>query len=78
MNYSRSQQTAPTIPTEPDSAPSEGTKVLIAFFSATKNTKGFANHLGAILDADLYEISPEQPYTAADLNYSSDCRANAV
>ncbi len=76
MNYSRSQQTAPTTPTEPVPAPSEGAKVLIAYFSATNNTEGIANHLDAILDADLYEITPEAPYTAADLNYNTDCRAN--
>ena len=76
MNYSRSQQTAPTTPTEPTPAPSEGAKVLIAYFSATNNTEGIANHLDAILDADLYEITPETPYTAADLNYNTDCRAN--
>ena len=70
MNYSRSQQTAPTTPTEPVPAPSEGSKVLIAYFSATNNTEGIANHLDAILDADLYEITPETPYTSADLNYS--------
>ena len=70
MNYSRSQQTAPTTPTEPVPTPSEGSKVLIAYFSATNNTEGIANHLDAILDADLYEITPETPYTSADLNYS--------
>lgn len=57
-------------------APSEGTKVLITYFSATNNTEGIANHLDAILDADLYEIVPETPYTSADLNYNTDCRAN--
>ncbi len=76
MNYDRSQQAAPTTPTEPDPAPSEGSKVLIAYFSATNTTGGIANHLDAILDADLYEIVPETPYTSADLNYNTDCRAN--
>lgn len=57
-------------------APSEGKKVLIAYFSATNNTEGVANHLKSILDADLYEIVPETPYTSADLNYNTDCRAN--
>ena len=52
------------------------TRILIAYFSATNNTEGIANHLNAILDADLYEIVPEQPYTSADLNYNTDCRAN--
>ena len=76
MNYSL-QQTSPTNPAEPDPVPGEGAKVLIAYFSATNNTEGIANHLDAILDADLYEIVPEQPYTSADLNYNNaDCRAN--
>ena len=51
--------------------------VLIAYFSATGNTEHIAEHLAGILDADLYEIVPEAPYTSEDLNYSnSDCRAN--
>ena len=36
-----------------------------------------AEHLVSILDADLYEIVPQVPYTSEDLNYgNSDCRAN--
>lgn len=75
--------TAPEIPpaNQPeDSDPTEeqtpeGTddgekKVLIAYFSATNNTENIANHLNDILDADLYEIVPETPYTADDLNYN--------
>ncbi len=76
MNFDRIQQPAPGTPTEPDTTPSEGGRILIAYFSATNNTEGIANHLDAILDADLYEITPETPYTSADLNYNTDCRAN--
>lgn len=47
---------------------SEG-KVLVAYFSATKTTKGVAEHIANGLDADLYEIVPEEIYTDADLNY---------
>ena len=51
--------------------------VLVAYFSATGNTEGIAQHLQSVLDADLYEIVPEVPYTDGDLNYSNDsCRAN--
>ncbi len=51
--------------------------VLVAYFSATGNTEGIAQHLQSILNADLYEIVPEVPYTDEDLNYSNDsCRAN--
>lgn len=53
------------------------THVLVAYFSATGNTKGIAQHLQSILGADLYEIVPEEPYTSQDLNYNDDnCRAN--
>ena len=50
---------------------------LVAYFSTTGNTEGIAQHLQAILDADLYEIVPAEPYSNDDLNYNvSDCRAN--
>ena len=55
---------------EEPAVPAQGSRVLIAYFSATNNTENIANHLDAILDADLYEIMPEQPYTSTDLNYS--------
>ena len=51
--------------------------VLVAYFSATGNTEGIAQHLQSVLDADLYEVVPEVPYTDEDLNYSNDsCRTN--
>ncbi len=56
--------------------PEADTDVLVAYFSATGNTENIAEHLAAILDADLYEIVPEDPYTAEDLDYGdSDSRA---
>lgn len=62
---------------QPVPQPSNGPKVLIVYFSATNNTESIANHLDTILDADLYEITPKQPYSSADLNYNNtDCRAN--
>ncbi|MCR5089760.1 MAG: NAD(P)H-dependent oxidoreductase [Oscillospiraceae bacterium] len=52
-------------------------KVLVAFFSATGNTAKIAGELAALESADLFEIRPEQPYTAEDLDYNiKDCRAN--
>lgn len=43
--------------------------ILVAYFSATNNTEGIAQKLAVGLDADLYEIEPEVPYTEEDLNY---------
>ena len=45
------------------------TKILVAYFSATHNTEGVAEKIADGLNADLYEIVPEQPYTDADLDY---------
>ena len=50
----------------------EGAKVLVAYFSATNTTEGVAEHIANGLNADLYEIVPEEPYTEADLNYNDD------
>ena len=54
-----------------------GGKVLVAYFSATGNTRPVAEKAAEVTGGDLFEIVPAQPYTAADLNYNTDCRANA-
>lgn len=55
----------------------EDAKVLVAYFSATNTTEGVAKRLANGIEADLYEIVPEVPYTSADLNYNdSNSRAN--
>ena len=46
----------------------EKKKVLVVYFSATGNTKQTAQKLSSIMDADLCEIIPTQPYTSADHN----------
>ena len=48
-----------------------GSHILVVYFSATGTTKGVAEKLAQGLNADLYEIIPEQPYTDADLNYNN-------
>ncbi len=62
--------TPPEDETPAESEDDSGNKILIAYFSATNTTEGIANHLDAILDADLYAIVPETPYTSDDLNYN--------
>lgn len=54
------------------STDSQGAKALVAYFSATNTTKGVAEHIANGLNADIYEIVPEEPYTDADLNYNDD------
>ena len=66
MNYARLSRQGTT-----------GGKVLVAYFSATGNTRPVAEKVAEATGGDLFEIVPVQPYTAADLNYNTDCRANA-
>ncbi len=49
--------------------PEPTSHILIIYFSATGTTKAVAENLQAALNADLYEIVPEQPYTDDDLNW---------
>ncbi len=44
-------------------------KTLVVYFSATGTTKAAAERLATEFNADLFEIAPEQPYTAADLDW---------
>lgn len=44
-------------------------KTLVVYFSATGTTKTAAHRLAKEHNADLYEIVPEQAYTAADLDW---------
>lgn len=50
----------------------QGSRILVAYFSATNTTKGVAEHIANGLEADLYEIVPEEPYTDADLDYNDN------
>ena len=44
-------------------------KILVAYFSATGTTRQVAEKLAKVTGADICEIAPSQPYTAADLNW---------
>ena len=52
------------------------TKILVVYFSATGTTKPLAEYTAEILNADLYEIVPEDPYTEEDLAYYTNGRAD--
>ena len=44
-------------------------KILLAYFSCSGVTRAVAQALAEAAGADLYEITPAQPYTSADLNW---------
>ena len=62
---------APLVAASETGSGAAGSKILVAYFSATNNTEGVAQKMANKLGADLYEITPEQPYTNADLNYGN-------
>jgi len=47
----------------------EEKKILVAYFSATGNTKAVAVQLAENTGADLFEIVPKEPYTEVQLGY---------
>ncbi len=53
-------------------------KTLVAYFSASGVTKGVAEQLAQTIGADLHEITPEQPYTAADLDWNNKKSRSSV
>ena len=61
-------------------AKADGTndKILVAYFSATGNTKSVASTLATAIGADLFEIVPEQPYTSEDLNWQNNQSRSSV
>lgn len=48
-----------------------GGKTLVVYYSATGRTKTAAEAIAAATGGDLFELVPQQPYTAADLDYNN-------
>lgn len=54
----------------------EDARVLVIYFSTDDTVKAVALTAAEALEADVFEIVPEQPYTDADLAYYTNCRAD--
>lgn len=48
--------------------------ILVAYFSATGNTKAVAETAATVLHGDLFRIVPVEAYTDADLGHGEDAR----
>lgn len=53
-------------------------KVLVTYFSATGTTKAAAIELAKVMNADLFEIEPTEPYTDADLDWRDKSSRSSV
>lgn len=47
-------------------------KILVVYYSATGSTKAIAETIADTTGADLFEITPVDPYTSDDLNWTND------
>ena len=54
------------------SEPAAGGSTLVVYFSCTGNTKAAAQTIAKAANGTIYEITPAQPYTDADLNYNDE------
>ena len=55
---------------EPAADAAAGGRVLVAYYSAQGHTEAVAQTIADELGADLFEITPTEPYTDADLNWN--------
>ena len=62
----------PDSTTTPDTTSSGSGKTLVVYYSASGNTKGVAEKIAEAAGADLFEITPVEPYTSDDLNWTND------
>jgi flavodoxin len=53
-------------------------KTLVTYFSASGNTAKLAHTLAAVVDGNLHEIQPKQPYTTAELDWKNEKSRSSV
>ena len=46
--------------------------VLVVYYSASGNTETAANYIAQVTGGDIFEITPAEPYTSDDLNWTDD------
>ena len=67
-----SMQESSTEPSSEVSVTDTETGVVVAYFSATGNTKAVAEQIAELTGGNLHEIVAADPYTEEDLDYGND------
>ena len=73
-NETNSSQTESqeTTETPEENTNTETGKTLVVYFSAQNHTEAVAQRIAENLNADIFEITPVDEYTSADLNWNDD------
>lgn len=53
-----------------DTDASAGADTIVVYFSATGTTKGVAERIASVTNADIFELIPAEPYSDADLDWN--------
>ena len=53
-----------------DTDASTGADTIVVYFSATGTTKGVAERIASVTNADVFELIPAEPYSDADLDWN--------
>ena len=53
-----------------DTNENSGKDTVVVYFSATGTTKGVAERIASVTNADIFELIPAEPYTDADLDWN--------
>ena len=66
------QKPSGTAPAPDSSEPTGDGNVLVVYYSASGNTEAVAGYIAEATDGDLFAITPAEPYTSDDLNWTDE------
>ena len=70
QNTSSSEAASSPESTQNPNTSAGGSKTLVVVYSASGNTKAIADYIVSATGADLFEITPTEPYTSDDLDWT--------
>lgn len=61
-----------------DTDASTGADTIVVYFSATGTTKGVAERIANVTNADIFELIPAEPYSDADLDWNDSSSRTTI